>query len=559
MAVVNNTATEVGDVIQIIVDTPVVGLLALTSFIDTTENETGTRFFQRLFRYSTDGINYSNWITLTNPNLMAVSVQPTDVFYVQYRYIRAGTDISGTLVWDNVTLNGTFATLVGPPIYQQSIFNDYFTYLDIDVLNWAINVLEKLYKPGMIPAYITRYNDTVLDKDFINFWKSVTIFFSYLVQYARVFENFTTKPELCVKYLENAGTYVCGDETLDELLYLIANRLRDRAKRGTLGMILPGGGIRYTADSTMYTVDTTGQPTADSTLLRSTSQFVPDGELLRLICYSPNDYFKLAVPTSKFNSWCVGNSSPMYRSDTKRIDMNLGYENSQDVLSLTPYPLLQSSFCSIVSDSGKSVLQINAVPTTQKAGIGDGTAVAKAIVVDPGLNYEITFQVRQPSLNTYLTFGAIGMDALGNIISLKSIVTGANTQNFFSNVSMAKNDRYYFVRGIIYNSSQALLSATNAKTNLGIGANLQFPSTVKKIIPYIILDNNTGGTSTAMYLWNVKVNQTGQAYSRCFINNKNFIDITLKNNNAMRTNKQIDAIMRKYLLSYNSSFKSTYL
>ena len=88
MAIVENIASEIGDVILIRDSVPIVGLVTLASFTDSVVNETGTKFFTKEFRYSTDGINFTTWIELTNPNIAAVNVTPTSTFVTEYRYIR---------------------------------------------------------------------------------------------------------------------------------------------------------------------------------------------------------------------------------------------------------------------------------------------------------------------------------------------------------------------------------------------------------------------------------------------------------------------------------------
>ena len=95
MAIVENKATEYGDVILIKADVPIVGLITLTSFTDTVINETASKFFKKEFRYSTDGINFGPWIALTNANVAAVNITAHTVFMVEYRYTRIGSDPTG--------------------------------------------------------------------------------------------------------------------------------------------------------------------------------------------------------------------------------------------------------------------------------------------------------------------------------------------------------------------------------------------------------------------------------------------------------------------------------
>jgi len=65
MAIIQNKASSVGDVILIETEVPIIGLIALTSFLDTTVGETQDKLFFKEFRFSTDGINFSVWKELT--------------------------------------------------------------------------------------------------------------------------------------------------------------------------------------------------------------------------------------------------------------------------------------------------------------------------------------------------------------------------------------------------------------------------------------------------------------------------------------------------------------
>src|SRR5271157_965527 len=154
--IINNTVSAVGDILVITTETPILGLLILSSFIDSTEGETSNKYFNKIFRYSVDGINYSDWLLLTNANLLGIEIEPTNAFMIQYQYQRVGTDLTGLLQFNEVTIQGEFEELPTPDIYSRSIFAQFFTYYNICSLNWSLNVLAKIYNKGLIPKYITR-------------------------------------------------------------------------------------------------------------------------------------------------------------------------------------------------------------------------------------------------------------------------------------------------------------------------------------------------------------------------------------------------------------------
>lgn len=107
MAVVENRATEDGDIITIKTDVPVVGIVALTTFADTTENESGSIYFEKTFRYSINaGLTYTDWIELTTVNVQNIVIERINYFIVEYRYRRVGIG-TPDIAFDDITLSGT--------------------------------------------------------------------------------------------------------------------------------------------------------------------------------------------------------------------------------------------------------------------------------------------------------------------------------------------------------------------------------------------------------------------------------------------------------------------
>jgi hypothetical protein len=109
MAIIENTSTEIGDVIVIKSEIFNEGISTLESFVDITEDETGTRFFDRRFRYSIDGgVNFSDWFELSFVNINGLEVDGSisNSFVIEYNYQRAGTDATGTIAFNSVALTG---------------------------------------------------------------------------------------------------------------------------------------------------------------------------------------------------------------------------------------------------------------------------------------------------------------------------------------------------------------------------------------------------------------------------------------------------------------------
>ncbi len=237
MAIIQNIATEDGDVLIIQTNVPVIGLSALIGYVDDTDNEDSSTFFLKKFRYSIDGVNYSDYINLTVDNLLSVSVEPSDTFIIEYLYQRVGD--GGSILFNSVTLEGIFEQIECGAEFSNSIFSNYIGCYDLCSLNWSINVLEKLYTKGILPSYIERgrSNSTTEDKDFIDFWRSVTHYFAYYVCLARYFKDFHLDEVILFEFLIQRGLYICKDEEYENLLYLSKNYYDEIRQRGTINII----------------------------------------------------------------------------------------------------------------------------------------------------------------------------------------------------------------------------------------------------------------------------------------------------------------------------------
>lgn len=453
-------------------------------------------------------------------------------------------------------------------IYDASIFKQYFESSDEDVLNWTANVLEKLVQPGQVAKYIKRETESEETTEFETLFEPLVKFFAYLVRLSREFRDFKDDEFLADQYLNNHGQFTCSEETLIQFQYLITNLLRIRAQRGTTKMF---------------------EQSMDSS--------IPHGELLRLLCWNEDTFFKLGVARPQYNGWNVNNCSPLNRSLTGRYDLNIGWEYEEDVQSLSNYPITNPSYVSISQYRGKRCIHIESAPFGQEAGVGS-TNDDKGRVIDPRLNYEITFYVAQDITLENLTFGCRAFDLTGSEISLLSTINDVPRTHFFETRRLNKAGAFYMIRGIVYNKDIDTLSASEAQLNIGFGVNLKSTSSVVRIVPYILMDNNfindsdqesdnfadsdsididtavSGFDSTAnsasgywsdpsydgepsIFIWNVKITPCNTAYNRCYLNNKNFIDIFGVNNSGKYSDRQIKNIMRKYFIPYNSAFAFT--
>ena len=597
MAIVNNVSDALGDVLIIRSSTPVVGIVSLTSYTDVV---TGT--WTKEFRYTVDGINYSDWDDLTDVNVAAISISPTNAFVVEYRYTNAA---NATASFTSVTLNGTYTVIECGTTYENSIFNDFFTCTDAEVLTWCIAVTNKLYKQGIIPSYLERGdngNKNGEDDDYLDFWKSVSCLFAYIVVFARKIKDFKDNDRILSEFLRQWEIYFCGEDSLGDKVYLVENYFDQIRQRGT--------------ELIYKTAVESGKGV--------------NGELLRLICYNEDDEFIFNLHLPHSIGWSIGNSSPIYQSCENQPATNKAYEDTQDFVSLTPYPTFGNGTQAIITDGSKEVYSILNIPDTETAGIGLDDVANYGIVVDPNLDYEVTFWVRQPVAEANLSFGINAYDVSDVLSVIYRVDTGAVESNFFDSIQLANTTDYFFVRGILYskdrNAGQTgtgtisstgtavtgagtsfttelvvgdLIEADGQKkkvisitdnTNLtvdfafdsdlsseaftyhdsnavdpnafGGGVNLKMNADTVRIIPSIILDNTAGGDAVnELRIWDLKVRPLNTTYSTGFVNPKNFVSLWLKHNNSEISRNQLEDRLRRFLLPYSvtSGFRINYL
>ena len=563
MAIVNNISTEDGDVLQIQTDVPVVGIVSLTSFADTTVGETGSVYFDKYFRYSTNGgLTFTDWIQLTTINIQNIVIEKTDAFVIQYKYQRVG--LGGTLEFDNVQVDGTYSPLTYP-VFNNMIFSSFFTPNGVDVLNWALNVLEKLYKRGIVPAYVTR-DAGGDDSDYIAYWFTVTHFFAILVYYARQFENIQSSVLMMREFVKGRGVYMRNNPDTDELYYVFDNYIQEILQRGTRHIAEREG--QLIAGGEYYN----GEPIGGDLIYAEA-----DGELLRLLDNVLTDEFLFALTARGELGWCIGESSPMYTGADNIMNLIKGYEFDETVSNLNLYPLINPLYITLIN----SQINIASIPNGQVAGIGltptslnagglyggqpigadliyEDVDISEAFVIDPSLDYEISFRVQKSALTKDLSFGVALFDINGNTVYPVRITDGTVEDRFFAVKGLNLTNTAYWVRGVLYAYPQSLMPSD--ALNIGFGQNLRASSNAVYMFPVILVENNSGGVLTdAVKIWDVKVRPAALWFSRGMLSARNFIIGFLKNNSVLYNNDQIENIINEELIPYNTFTKLNFL
>lgn len=295
MAVIENRVTEEGDVLVIKPEVPIVGILALYQFVDTTQNESLTDYFRKEFRYSVNGgLTFSNWEELTLINIQNAVITRYDAFVIEYRYTRVGNTPEVELSFNDILVSGEINPL-SYPIFDRTIFKKFFQINDIEIYWWAINVLEKLYTKGLIlPDYIERANNqsNLEDEDFIVFWNSITHIYAIIVYFARQFHKFETNQILLEEFLSSKDLTQPIDGNIEDILYLFGNYVDEYKKRGTYRIIDrkgDGSGI--------------------------------DGELIRITGSQIYEEFIFGLFQNFETGWCVGKSSPTWKGTENTLNL----------------------------------------------------------------------------------------------------------------------------------------------------------------------------------------------------------------------------------------------
>jgi len=206
-SIINN-----GESITIKTTLPIVGMIAVTDYLNTVGGENGTvAYFERKIRWAYDGINYTEWRILNKSTIELLQPKKYDLLTFELEYIKRGNigDVT-ELTFSDFTLLGTFSDPLMSDFYKNLPFSTFLPnwWNDINTLGWCVSVLEKLFKNGVLAEYIDRkQNLDREDEDFFQFWRSVCQFFGLIVSYGRAFENYFSDSVLFQEYLRQKGLY----------------------------------------------------------------------------------------------------------------------------------------------------------------------------------------------------------------------------------------------------------------------------------------------------------------------------------------------------------------
>lgn len=487
---------------------PAIGILSLSSFIDDATPDVGPIQFVKTFRYSKNGVTFSDWLPLIIGNVTAISLNAKDVFVAEINYEKVEPSNTNYLDVDTITFTAVDAAPSVPGFYfSNSLFSRYFNSNDPEVLAWYINVLEKLYQRGLIPNFIDRKDPLGSDQDFIDLWASVSRFFSYYVTLARTYARFYENETLLRDFLNQRGINTSPEDTLPQLQEILETYYFQLGQRGTLQIVKENTGI------------------------------VADGELLRLIHYKKDyDEFVFALHRKQHFGWNLGNSSPLHKGLRINDGLNklpwskgyVGFENS--------FPFLTGT--TSVAVDGAGVSQLSLSPGT----IGFG--VSSKVKVDPRLDYQISFQIKLISGTFSLVAAGYNDAEVGaNLLSRK---TGGIQNAFLSNAVLSRDDKFVTVRCYLYNKDRGVFA--NDATNIKQGQNLLTTSLVNSI-------GLTLSASGQAIIKDFRMVPMQTLHSRGFLQVNNFISTWLENRNGDYKITDLENYISKYLIPYNCHIK----
>ena len=332
----DNRIYNIGDTLVITVKPKQKGTAIITSFEDSFIGLAEEKKIHRDYRIIEDDMFYTDWVELTNDTINGKELKQNN--YIQVRYTRCGTDLSGYIEFQNIVFNGDFnPEVINSPILDNSIFADIAWSEETEVL--AKNLFKKLYYRGILPMYILRGDNRSVDedKDFISLFYSVAKYFAIIIRFFKRFEKFYDDEELMLEWLrQNEIQFDESTIKLTQLQFLARHLYDEIRKRGTTMIFKRRGDVV------------------------NDKEIEIDGEFIRLIRSKRSDELLYENMPFKKLGWCLGNSSPLYRGTGFSEKLNKTKESGEDFEDLNNFQTFSkcNSNLSIVQTDVKFITAI---------------------------------------------------------------------------------------------------------------------------------------------------------------------------------------------------------
>lgn len=512
-------ATEDGDIITLRTDQPLLGMSSALEIQDTTVNETENIYFERWYRCTLDGLNWGEWTRWERGQaLQGLEVKKNHVFLIEYRYHRVGKSPQ-VLYFKSAEFLFMYEKPAVPKIYEKMFYKNYFPYHNQDSIKYAMNILEKVYKRGIMPRYLERdQNLNWDDEDYINFWWSVIYLYALNSTYSKVFENILHHTDLLKKYVEQRGIYTSEDNDLAELFYLCNYHYDEIMKRGSLSI---------------FDTDRELPPNYQGDILIK-------GELMRLLGLTWEDDIIKAVLSSESQGWIVDYKSPLYGINDVDINFIKAYESTVGITDPSLYPVTGTVSYLPVEVKGKQVPAFKFLGSvSMDNGLGDinHENIDKAVLVNSKLSYKMTTCIVTTQPNTKVKLGVKFFDSIN--VSTTKFFTESKTITL-PKAGVYEIDSYVFGEDV-----------ENFKPdfNIGIGKNMQFDNdSYIKMLPIVSCDKD-------MYLWNYKY--------RVLVNMDFFMVyreemlLVVEKKSLRYTDEEIEKIIKETLIPYSMNLNLT--
>lgn len=507
--------TEAGDTL-ILKGTPVLGT---TGFRRLTVKTEGEGLLSKFLRYSVDSLNWSEWLDLSDVEIRTLVTDPQHFLCFEVKLVLETTT---SIILKSTEVVFRYSVPSEPSFYKEFPLSKFVPYYNYSSIEWSLNILEKVYKQGIVPKYIERgSNENWCDRDYIDFWFPIIYYFSLNLTFNKIFKDLVWFPTLLYEYLRQKGLFLGSKIKLAELFYLMEHYYSEVVKRGSLACL-----VDKFDDQTGVT-------------LRS--------ELSRLIDKGSFDEFLMAVISSDENGWVIGKTCCGFTETDTYKGFVKGYEDTEEVVDISKYPLLNPEEYSIVD--GKLIHKENYFH------LGQRDRLAPLIPVNPYNSYEVSFKFKAVTSDkaplVRITTACEGLDSLR--LLLENSLEGGNLIQKFEMYS--KSEKEYYLKFCIYGLEEAqeileLNTVYGATKNLN---GLKFKSeAVKFISPYIHID---GQTLEELYVWDIRVRLLDR--KDVFLSDVTEVVMFLKNNNIQLTNSKVEEIIKNYLLplTYNVNFR----
>lgn len=217
-------------------------LQSITNITETITGLTVNKTVSKIYRYSFDGVQYSDWdvFNLTNvSNAINGNLTAKKTCVIEISYERTGTDNTGTITIDGIVFAGTYypSDTLKFPVSSINYLYKEFVHEDDEVFNMMINLTKKMYEIGIIPAYLVRKENTDNineDNDYVEFWSTIAKMLCIIYEYSKQFTDIYNNKDLLCEYIRQKTIQLCNCDSLQILQYLAKYYFDEIRQRGTI-------------------------------------------------------------------------------------------------------------------------------------------------------------------------------------------------------------------------------------------------------------------------------------------------------------------------------------